>query len=332
MSALIISQSMSHAGAIEKTMEATVELSTMTQKDEVHTTSNSGATKIGIKQSSSVSMSVQPVIYIFQPHSEWYQYLVYAASALQSDKSIPTWERSDHEFCITNILTRHVNCPCVESIQSPLVFAQFWTHQLMSAFMNSRVTLHAGAMGTTTKTRVQLFFGESQVRDFMPQSGGLRCPRASCRSLVDSVERCWLVDSAERLWLAVTESNRESPKTAPELTFYSDAETVVEARVESSKMTENCAEQNASSVAATGVEVSKLTSAFMPFQIKSRPSAGWFSIFTMQKSGDTASDWCLDHVDFNVDSSRLSTLTSQDELYVFQPSCLQRSKFQEKSP
>jgi len=269
MSALIISQSMSHAGAIEKTMEATVELSTMTQKDEVHTTSNSGATKIGIKQSSSVSMSVQPVIYIFQPHSEWYQYLVYAASALQSDKSIPTWERSDHEFCITNILTRHVNCPCVESIQSPLVFAQFWTHQLMSAFMNSRVTLHAGAMGTTTKTRVQLFFGESQVRDFMPQSGGLRCPRASCRSLVDSVERCWLVDSAERLWLAVTESNRESPKTAPELTFYSDAETVVEARVESSKMTENCAEQNASSGAATGVEVSKLTSAFMPFQIKS---------------------------------------------------------------
>jgi hypothetical protein len=83
------------------------------------------------------------------------------------------------------------------------------------------------------------------------------------------VERCWLVDSAERLWLAVTESNRESPKTAPELTFYSDAETVVEARVESSKMTENCAEQNASSGAATGVEVSKLTSAFMPFQIKS---------------------------------------------------------------
>ena len=63
MSALMFSRSL-HADAAATTMEAKVELSTMTEKDEVHTTCNSVATKIGITQSSSLSISVQP---IFQP-------------------------------------------------------------------------------------------------------------------------------------------------------------------------------------------------------------------------------------------------------------------------
>ena len=64
MSALMFSRSTLHADAATTTMEAKVELSTMTEKDEVHTTCNSVATKIGITQSSSLSISVQP---IFQP-------------------------------------------------------------------------------------------------------------------------------------------------------------------------------------------------------------------------------------------------------------------------
>jgi len=50
---------------------------------------------------------------------------------------------------------------------------------------------------------------------------------------------------------AVSDSNGEAPKAAPGLTWYSGAEAAVEARVESSKMTENSAEQNASSGTAT---------------------------------------------------------------------------------
>jgi len=90
----------------------------------------------------------------------------------------------------------------------------------------------------------------------MPQSGGLRRSRASCRSPVDSMECSCPVDSAERLWLVVSDSNGEAPKADPGLTWYSGAEAAVKARVESSKMTENSAEQNASSGAATGAAAS----------------------------------------------------------------------------
>ena len=123
----------------------------------------------------------------------------------------------------------------------------------------------------------------------MPRSDGPRRPSASCRSRVDSAECRSPMDSAGRLWLAVRESNGEAPKAAPGLMLYSGAEAAVEARVESSKMTENGAEQNASSGAATGVEVSKLTSVFMPFRFTSRPSAEWFHVLTVQKSGDATS-------------------------------------------
>jgi len=42
------------------------------------------------------------------------------------------------------------------------------------------------------------------------------------------------------------------------------------------------------STCANGVEVTKLTSAFMSFQIASRPFTECFNVLTMQKSGDTA--------------------------------------------
>ena len=100
----------------------------------------------------------------------------------------------------------------------------------------------------------------------MPQSGGLRPSRTSCRSPVDSTECRCPVDSAERFWLAVSDSNGEAPKAAPGLTWYSGAEAAVEARVESSKMTENSTEQNASSGAATGAAAS------------SEEGAGWMRL------------------------------------------------------
>ena len=62
----------------------------------------------------------------------------------------------------------------------------------------------------------------------------------------------------------------------------------METRVESSKMTKISEDQNASSGATNGVEVTKLTSAFMSFQIASRPFTEWFNVLTMQKSSDTA--------------------------------------------
>jgi len=123
----------------------------------------------------------------------------------------------------------------------------------------------------------------------MPRSDGPRFPSASGRSRVDSAECRSPMDSAGRLWLAVRESNGEAPKAAPGLMLYSGAEAAVEARVESSKMTENGAEQNASSGAATEVEVSELTSVFVPFRFTSQPSTGWFHVLTVQKSGDTTS-------------------------------------------
>jgi len=51
---------------LDTTTEVKVKWSTMTEKDEVHTTSNIVAIKIGVTQSNLVSMSVQP---IFQTHS-----------------------------------------------------------------------------------------------------------------------------------------------------------------------------------------------------------------------------------------------------------------------
>jgi len=87
----------------------------------------------------------------------------------------------------------------------------------------------------------------------MPRSGRSRRPSASRRSRVDSAESrsAAVAHSAGRLWLTVRKSNGEAPRAALGLILYSGAEADVEARVESSKMTENGAEQNASSGAAT---------------------------------------------------------------------------------
>ena len=63
----------------------------------------------------------------------------------------------------------------------------------------SRITLHAGAIETTIESGFESFLGNNHVREFMPQSGGLRFPSASCRSPVDSTLRRCPVDSAERL-------------------------------------------------------------------------------------------------------------------------------------
>ena len=88
---------------------------------------------------------------------------------------------------------------------------------------------------------------------------------------MDSTQRRCPVDSAERLWLTMSESDSEASKTDPELELYPDTDTVVEGRVESRKVTKNGAAQNASNGDTHEVEVSKLTSAFMSFQIASRP-------------------------------------------------------------
>jgi len=195
-------------------------------------------------------------------------------------------------------------CACVQFIQSVLVFAQFWKHQLVSSLTISRSTLHASAVEMTLEAKVELstrmekdevytavsfvtlrasaieatieagfesFLESNHVRDFMPQSCGLRFSSASCRSPVDSTQRRCPVDSAERLWLTMSESDSEASKTDPELELYPDTDTVVEGRVESRKVTKNGAAQNASNGDTHGVEVSKLTSAFMSFQIAPRP-------------------------------------------------------------
>jgi len=159
---------------------------------------------------------------------------------------------------------------------------------LIPEFKSSLLTLHAGAIETDIEAGFESSFGNNHVRDFIPQSGELRFSSASCRSLVDSTQRRCPVDSAERLWLAMSESEGEASKTDPELELYPGTDTIVEARVESSKMMKNGEEQNASSGAANGVEVTKLTSAFLSFQIASRPFTEWFNALTMQKSGDTA--------------------------------------------
>jgi len=231
-------------------------------------------------------------------------FLFFNGSAENFQKSPPDWGRLEYAIFPTNILTRHVYCPCVELTQSVLVLAQFWKHQLVSSLTISRSTLHASAVEMTLEAKVELstrmekdevytavsfvtlrasaieatieagfesFLGNNHVRDFMPQSGGLRFSSASCRSPVDSTQRRCPVDSAERLWLTMSESDSEASKTDPELELYPDTDTVVEGRVESRKVTKNGAAQNASNGDTHEVEVSKLTSAFMSFQIASRP-------------------------------------------------------------
>ena len=178
---------------------------------------------------------------------------------------------------------------------------------LIPEFKFSLLTLHAGAIDTTIEAGFESFFGNNHVRDFIPQSCGLRFSSASCRSLVDLTQRRCPVDSAERLWLAMSESEGEASKTDPKLEWYPGPDTVVEARVESSKMTKNGEEQNASSCAANGIEVTKLTSTFMSFQITSRPFTEWFKVLTMQKSGHTA---CLR---LETDKMTATDAASQDD-------------------
>jgi len=86
----------------------------------------------------------------------------------------------------------------------------------------------------------------------------------------------------------MSESEGEASKTVSELELYPGTDTVVETRVESSRMTKNSEDQSASSGATNGVEVTKLTSAFMSFQIASRPFTELFNVLTVQKNSDTA--------------------------------------------
>ena len=177
----------------------------------------------------------------------------------------------------------------MESIWSADVCAQFRKCQLIPAFKSSLVTLHAGPIETTIEAGVESFLGNNHVRDLMSQSTGLRLSSASCCSPVNSTERRCPVDPVERLWLEISESDGEASKASLELVLCPGTEAVVETRVESSKMTKNGIKRNASSGAANGVEVSKLTSVFMPFQFTSRLLTERFDVLTMQKSGDTAS-------------------------------------------
>ena len=86
----------------------------------------------------------------------------------------------------------------------------------------------------------------------------------------------------------MSESDGAASKTDPELELYPSTDIGAEGRVESRKMTKNDAEQNVRNGAAHGVEVSKLTSALVSFQITSRTFTEWFNVLAMQKSGDTA--------------------------------------------
>jgi len=95
----------------------------------------------------------------------------------------------------------------------------------------SLVTIQASAIEATIDVGFESFFGNNHVRNFMPQSGGLWFSSASCRSPMDSTQRCCPVDTAERLWLAMSESDGEASKTDPELELYPGTDTVVEGRV-----------------------------------------------------------------------------------------------------
>jgi len=95
----------------------------------------------------------------------------------------------------------------------------------------SLITLHAGAIETTIESGFESFLGNNYVREFIPQSGGLRFPSTSCCSPVDSTQRRCPVDSAERLWLVMSESYGEASKTVSELESYPGTDAVVEARI-----------------------------------------------------------------------------------------------------
>jgi len=92
----------------------------------------------------------------------------------------------------------------------------------------SLITLRAGAIETTIESGFESFLGNNHVREFIPQSGGLRFPSASRGSPVDSTQRRCLVDSAERLWLVITESDGEASKTVSEMESYPGTDVVVE--------------------------------------------------------------------------------------------------------
>ena len=151
-------------------------------------------------------------------------FLIFNSSAENSQKDPPDWGRLEYVIFSTDIVTRHVYSPCVESTQTVLVFVQFWKHQLMSSLTITRTTLHASAVVMTLEVKVELstrtekdevyttislitlhagaieatieagfesFFRHNHVRDFILQASGLRFSSASCRSLVDSTQhRC----------------------------------------------------------------------------------------------------------------------------------------------
>ena len=95
----------------------------------------------------------------------------------------------------------------------------------------SLIMLHAGAIETTLESGFESFLGNNYVREFIPQSGGLRFPSASCCSPMDSTQRRCPVDSAECLWLVMSESDGEASKTVSELESYPGTDAVVEQEV-----------------------------------------------------------------------------------------------------
>jgi len=82
-------------------------------------------------------------------------FLFVYGSAENSKKSPPDWGRLKYAVFPTNILTRHVYCPCVELTQSVLACAQFRKHQVMSLLTISRSTLHASAVEMTLEAKAE---------------------------------------------------------------------------------------------------------------------------------------------------------------------------------
>jgi len=83
-------------------------------------------------------------------------FLFFNSSAENSEKNPPDWGRLEYVVFPTDIVTKHVYSPCVESTQTVLVFVQFWKHQLMSSLMMTRTTLHASAIVMTLEVKVEL--------------------------------------------------------------------------------------------------------------------------------------------------------------------------------
>ena len=111
----------------------------------------------------------------------------------------PDWGRLEYAIFPTNILTRHVYCPCVEFIQSILVLSRFWKHQLASSLTISGSTVHASAVEKIlpSETKVELStrmerddvslvtLHASAIEETIEAGFEIITSEISCRSLVD---------------------------------------------------------------------------------------------------------------------------------------------------